>query len=312
MTNDKVIKNRWKFTDEQLKITHKNFKNIFNNIKDELLELFKEFKIDRVDLNKQVPSSIIRKLNREKEEWKNQGIITPYFDFLLKTTTKLTYSNVIGLFIYALYLKYQDKEYDECKNLLVKVANDVYKQALNEIPKKPKKPKEKLTWKDIVGWTMILTINVTLLEYLNILNQTFYEDAKKLYINIINQEISPEENMLNDLIDKQVKKILNINEKEKFSGVLENLSRTVGNKAYVEPFFNQKVVFIAEMDDRTTKMCRSLNGQIFNTKDWNDFKRYSDLRKGTKIYHIFGLKEGINLPPITDHFHWCRSTIKFI
>ena len=74
---------------------------------------------------------------------------------------------------------------------------------------------------------------------------------------------------------------------------------------------DQLVRFVAEMDDRTTEMCRSLDGQIFHTKAWNRFTRYSDFYKGLHTFSWFGLEQGLNLPPINDHFHWCRSTIVY-
>ena len=310
--NDKVIKNRWKYTDKILNDVDKSLNNIFDDIKDELIELFNEFNVSSEDLNKTVSPQIKRKYERSKREWKKQGLITPYFRYLIDTTTKLTYSNLINLFILAIYLKYQKKEFDITKNLLVNVANDTYKQAKQDLRKEDDDsiPK-KLTWKDIAPWAIVMTIGVSIYEYLNILNQLASEDSKKIYLTLINQEITPEEKYLTKELKIQKNRLLKING-EKRSGVLENMSRQIGNKAYVEPFLNEKVKFIAEMDDRTTPMCRSLNGQIFNTKDWNDFWRYSDVRKDKKKYHIFGLKEGVNMPPIEDHFHWCRSTIRYI
>ncbi len=70
--------------------------------------------------------------------------------------------------------------------------------------------------------------------------------------------------------------------------------------------------FIAEIDDRTTKMCDGMNGMLFYVNDWNRFYRYSDDDKRDVLYTIKGLEVGANLPPINNHFHYCRSTITYL
>lgn len=311
MTNEQLIAERWRFTDKRLEITDKKLKEIFRDIQDELLELFDEFKELTIDdLNKKAPDSLVRKLERKQKEWEDESIITPYFRYLLKTTKK-TYGNIIQLLIFGIYLKYQEKQLDEFENLFVDIANDTFRQAKEEYQEQlPKKLPEKLTWNDVIKWTTVFTFGASFYEYLNILSQTASEDSYKLYFMLINQEIPPDKRELTKLIEKQKNRLLKING-DKHSGIIEHIAIQVGNKAYYEPFSNAKVVFIATLDNRTTTMCRSLHGQVFNTKDWNDFKRYSDVRGRTKKYHVFGLKEGVNLPPINDHFHFCRSMISF-
>lgn len=307
MTNRQLINARWRYTDDQLKKYYKRFGSIFEDIKHELVDLFKELDIDRSSLNSIVSSNAKRKYSRDKRDWRDLGIITPYLQFLIDTTTKLTYSNLLKIYVLALYLKYQKKEFDECKSLLVKVANNIYRQAEKELNRKPGKD---LLWKDIVDWTFILTINVTFYEYLNILNQTASEEASRILINTIQQELILEDSMLDKMIKKQLHRVISV-KNNRFSGLLENTSRQVGNLAYVDPFPNQKVRFIAEMDDRTTKMCMSMNDYIFNTKDRNVFYRYSDAEKTKVKYDIYGLQLGVNLPPIMDHFHYCRSILSY-
>lgn len=307
MTNKQLINARWRYTDSQLKIYYKRFKSIFENIKYELVDLFKELDINRNQLNSLMSSSFKRKYERDKRSWKDMDIITPYFQFLIDTTTKLTYSNVLKLYVMAIYLKYQKKEFDECKDLLVKVANDIYKQAEKELHKEHKK---NLTWSIIRDWAIVQTINIPFYNYLEILNQTSSEEASKIFINLIQQELVLDDSGISRMIEKQLNRLISI-KKNRFSGLLENTSRQIGNMAYIMPFPNQKVRFIAEMDDRTTKMCMSMNDYIFNTKDRNVFYRYSDAAKSKIKYDIQGLQLGINLPPIMDHFHYCRSVLSY-
>lgn len=71
----------------------------------------------------------------------------------------------------------------------------------------------------------------------------------------------------------------------------------------------KKVQFIATMDDKTTDMCKSLNGQIFSIKGLNKYYRYSAIDDRDVLYTTKGLKLGENLPPIDNGIHHCRSTI---
>ena len=54
-----------------------------------------------------------------------------------------------------------------------------------------------------------------------------------------------------------------------------------------------------------------MNNMLFYVNDWNRFYRYSDIDKKDVLYTVKGLETGINLPPIDNHFHWCRSTITY-
>lgn len=308
MTNNELIQKRWKYTDARLKVYKKEIDSIFSDIQDEVLELYKELDIDRDNLNANISPSTKRKLERLKKQWKEENILTPYLEFLLNTL-KLTNSNVIKIFVLAIYLKYQQKQLKESKEAFVDIANDVFKQAKEESNKEPY-IEEDLTWSIIRDWTIVHTINVTFEEYLNVLSQTASEEMAKLIINSIYQGVELDEKTLQTLIDKQSNRIISI-KNDRYSGVSENIARQVGNKAYIEPFSNDLCKFVAEVDDRTTKMCLSMNDYIFNTKDTNIFYRYSAEKDAMMRYEIDGLVQGINLPPITDHFHWCRSTITY-
>lgn len=68
-------------------------------------------------------------------------------------------------------------------------------------------------------------------------------------------------------------------------------------------------MFRAVLDDRTTKMCKSLDRQVFNVHDSNTFTRWSDSDEAMRTYTCEGLVLGLNLPPINNHFHFCRSTV---
>ena len=272
------------------------------------MALFKELSINREDLNKSVPSSVKRAFKRKVSTWESQGIVKGYFRFKLDNLNKYTYANILDLCIYSIYAECEKEIFEHSKVILVDVANDCYKQAREEHPNPPVTIPDILTWAYIYKWLKVL--NTPFEEYLQSLTLTAHDEMLNKCIQSINSETVLTVEELEKLLNRQSNRILNINE-DKFSGTLDDMARRVGNKAYIEPFPNEKVLFIAEMDNRTTKMCASLNGQIFNTKDTNKFKRYSDSQKSVVEYEVEGLVEGINLPPIEDNFHWCRSTVTY-
>ena len=279
---------------------------MFASIGDDVLALFKELSIDRKSLNKTVPNSVKRAFKRKVSNWQSQGIVKGYFKFKLDNLNKYTYANILDLCIYAIYAMCEKEIFEYSKELFVTVANDCYDQAKDEHPNPPVTIPDILTWAYIYKWLKVL--NIPFEEYLQSLTLTAHDEMFSKCIQAINGDKILTWEELEKLLNRQSNRILNINE-DKFSGTLDDMSRRTGNKAYIEPFPNARALFIAEMDEATTRMCASLNGQIFNTKDTNVFRRYSDSQKNIVEYEVEGLVEGINLPPIDDNFHWCRSTI---
>ena len=297
-------------TDQELRKLLPTIKEIFSSISDDVLALFKELSIDRESLNKNVPNSVKRAFKRKISNWESQGIVKGYFKFKLDNLNKYTYGYILELCIYSIYAKAEQEIFENSKKVFVKIANDCYEQAKEEHPNPPVTIPDILTWAYIYKWLKVLNINATYEEYLQSLSMTAVEEMFKKCVQTINSEGVLSEEDIEKLLDKQSNRVLNING-DKESGIVEHMSEVVGNHAYIDPFPNEKAMFIAEMDERTTMMCSSLNGQIFNTKKTNIFKRYSDYHKQVIEYEIEGLVEGINMPPITDNFHWCRSTMTF-
>ena len=281
---------------------------MFASVGDDVLALFKELSIDRKSLNKTVPKSVKRAFKRKVSSWQSQGIVKGYFKFKLDNLNKYTYANILDLCIYSIYALCEKEIFEYSKELFVTVANDCYDQAKDEHPNPPVTIPDILTWAYIYKWLKVL--NIPFEEYLQSLTLTAHDEMFSKCIQAINGDKILTWEELEKLLNRQSNRILNIND-DKFSGTLDDMSRRTGNKAYIEPFPNEKAIFIAEMDERTTRMCASLNGQIFNTKDTNVFRRYSDSQKNIVEYEVEGLVEGINLPPIDDNFHWCRSTMTF-
>lgn len=151
---------------------------------------------------------------------------------------------------------------------------------------------------------------------------TIQYNAQQLYkqalINIQQQkELDIENSKFRRLINQQQNSKLCINE-NKISGMIDNQLIGLNNVAKIEGIRKQdnnaKVRFIAIVDGKETDMCHSLDGQIFYINRENIFDRYyGETQTDLKIERIRckGLIQGLNLPPISHHFHWCRSTITY-
>ena len=312
MSNDEILNKRWKMTDKILENNLKHFKSIGIDTIDDIVEMMESLDITYNDLNKPISKADKRKLDKNIKEWKKSKLFTGYFAYLVTSKNKYTYADLIEILLYWIYIV-QEKQFDELSKLVfIEVADDVYNQALDEIPIKPKK-KFSLTWEYIWSFLWIPTYNKRWEEYLKLLTMTNQQEMYKLIIGNLQQDRPIKEADLKELTRKQVNRVISIND-GKYSGVLSDTSRLLGNKVYTEPFKEEKglqVRFIAEIDKRTTKMCEGLNNQLFYVNDWNRFYRYSDIDKRDVLYNVYGLEIGVNLPPINNHFHWCRSTITY-
>lgn len=312
MSNEEILNQRWLKTETILKEYLNHFNNLGKDTIDELIEIFNSLDITYNDLNKTISKAEKRRLDKRVKEWKKQGMLTGYFAYLISSKDKTTYADLLEILVYAIYVNQEEEIKKLSKEIFTLVAEDIYLQAIKERKSKRKK-KISLTWEYIWSLLWIPTYNKSWDSYLQLLTMTNEQEMCKQLLTIIQQEKSINENMLKDLIKKQMNRIISIND-DKYSGVLSDSCRQLGNKIYIEPFKEDKnlqVRFIAEMDKRTTEMCNGMNNMLFYVNDWNKFYRYSDIDKKDVLYTIKGLEQGINLPPINNHFHWCRSTITY-
>lgn len=314
MSNEEILNQRWKNTDKTLKNYLKKFNDLGQDTIDELIEMFGTLDITYNDLNKTISKAEKRRLDKKIQEWDKQGLLTGYFGYIVSSKgNKVTYADLLEILIYSIYAKQEEQTKKLSKEVFTVVAKDIYSQALNEIPTKPKK-KFSLTWEFIWALLWIPTYNKSWDSYLQLLTLTNKQEMYKQMIAIVQKDKGIKEKDLKDLVAKQTHRIISIND-EKYSGVLSDTCRQLGNKIYIEPFKEDKTLqvrFIAEMDKRTTKMCEGMNNMLFYVNDWNKFYRYSDIDGRDVLYTCKGLEQGINLPPITNHFHWCRSTVTYL
>lgn len=122
-----------------------------------------------------------------------------------------------------------------------------------------------------------------------------------------------------NLIKRQNNSRLNIKDGKAVSGDVDVTLIGLNNLAKVEGIKlldkNAECLFISDLCEHVTDMCSHMNLYKFKVNDWNNFDRwYGETAKDLRIERIKvkGLVLGINLPPITHHFHYCHSTIEYL
>lgn len=311
------VANRWKATDRLLLNFQREHRRITNDLKTELLDFLNSVNITLADLNKRVSRREREKLDKSIRD--NAKVIKKDVFTLYKVNTKKkypSYSEYIELMLLILYLAYMDRTYKASKKYLYEVGQDALKQAEEERGQPPVKPFF-LTLDLIEKLLIVNTLQKPLWDYLTLLKQTYEEEAYKLLLlkfqsadRLKNREITDAD--LRELLTKQARRLVYIHDGAE-SGIYVDIFRDLWHEVYIRPYKeeNPQVRFIAEVDKVTTPMCLSMANALFYTNDYNDFWRYTDDTKGLSHFRVFGLVQGVNLPPISNHFHWCRSTITY-
>ena len=308
LTDKQIIDRRWRKTEKAMRQAYPHIVKAYRQIGDDLLDMLKDIDFTYEKLNKTVTPKVRRYVSDKIETWGDLGLLTGYLGYLASTHT-WTYKSVLRLLICGCYAN-RFRKIKRVSNDVFKVASvDAYAQSIAD---RGVSRFVLLTLPIILSFAMMPVIGNTYIEYLDGVLISQVEQAEGFLLVNLQRSIDIDENGLKIVLIKQIHRILKVNG-NKFSGGLDDATRNVSNEAYTfEPENrNQRVRFIAEMDERTTEMCRSLNNQIFNTVDENEFIRYSDSAKQNVKVKCKGLVQGLNMPPINDHFHWCRSTLTY-
>lgn len=319
------MQNYWTFHNSKMVELRKKYDKIDRQTRNRLQEIFNRFEITVDNLYSYVSKDVKKQVNAYIEEWVEKKIDDEYFKMLMMTVltkNRVTYAEILELFIYEAYVEQQMKEKDEEDSLFYTLFAFYYmegqKEVNNTLPKEKKK-KYSTFYEDLFA-TIIMTPNSLGYIYVDYKKSITKYNAEQILrqatISITQgKELKIDSSEFQNLIDRQQKAKLNING-DKISGAVDNTLIGMNNQAKamgitaIQP--DALVKFIAVMDEKTTKMCESLDGQIFSVRDWNEFKRYSESHQGTVKYRCRGLVTGLNLPPINDNFHFCRSTIIYV
>lgn len=321
MDNKTILNNRWNYTDLKLKDYLRIYKKTNLKTQDNIQDIFNGIDFNYMDLNKPISNNQRKKLSRVVDEWKQLELLKGYFEYkVIEILNKryITNQEMLSILLWGAFVKERSQldEYEEV--LFTEIGQDLYKQGIDEI-KPTKKKKWSLTWEYI--WSMLCLPNVkgsSWITYIEALALTNAQEIARQTIIQLQQNKKPniEDDVFKNILKKQQNRYISIND-DKISGALDSQVVEIANKSLLKAGedVGQKKLrarFIAEIDDRTTKMCDGMNGMLFYVNDWNRFYRYSDDDKRDVLYTIKGLEVGANLPPINNHFHYCRSTITYL
>lgn len=305
---------RWENIDKELNKYLSKYKNKNIDLQDELQNIFNSIDWTFENANKPINKTQKDKLIRIYERAVNMSIMTSYVGYMArKTINKVNISNLdaLSLLLQIAYLK-QDKELDEME-LLTNISTIAYNEASDEAKGKKRSNvllfllpllalPNKLTgnvWSEYKDSTIIYNAEHVKRQVLINLQQN-----KKLNIN--NFEFK---NIINSQNNRYLYKKKD-EEIDKWRGSLDTqISYIVNNmvlQAYIDAEID-KVRYVAVIDEKTTPICRGLDGQLFYINEKNTFYKWSEQDEKDVRYVVDGLESGINLPPL--HFN-CRSTIQ--
>lgn len=236
--------------------------------------------------------------------------------------TRVKNSEILELLIYGAYIEEQSKLDKYEKQIMREDMNYYYQQGQEEVLKAQKSNQKASVIPDAIFLALLDMQLYNGFTYIQNIQATIQYNAQQLYkqalINIQQQkELEIENNEFQRILNQQQNAKLYING-DKISGAIDSTLIGLNNLAKVEGIKeidnNAKVRFIAVIDGNETDMCHSLDGQAFYIDKENVFDRYyGETQKDLIIQRIRckGLVVGLNLPPISHHFHWCRSTITY-
>lgn len=287
-----------------------------------LQEIFDSIDFPFEDMYKIADSKTKKRINTYIEKWQEKDLLKGYFGVLANNIykrTRVKNSEILELLIYGAYIEEQNKLQETELNIFKDIANYYYQQGQEEVNKTLLKKKIVSVIPDAVFLALLDMPNAkgyTWKQYIEAIthynSQTIFRQAT---IDLQQQKkLDITNDIYQNLIKRQNNSRLNING-NKISGEVDLTLIGINNKSKTKGMVlldkKAKCKFVAVEDDATTPMCKSLDGQIFNVHDINEFERYSKSNDTIKKYKCYGMITGLNLPPIDDGFHWCRSTITY-
>ena len=324
-----ILKKRWEKVDKKLTTFYNKNKLLNKEMLNNIQQIFESINVTYEELFNYINDKYKRILRTKVNELKKETKVDGYVGYILNeyvNKRKLRYSEyLIALFIIEYYKRDIQREKIEYE-LFEEISIIVYQEAQEETIEILKKKKPRL-----------LTVpEVYLLQLIGMAkyNNAFWSDykqgnisynAEQLFKQVAvnmqtERQLDVDADDFRKLFEKQERNYLakkkNIEPSEKYQdeyyGALDDIMVYIANQMALKGMIDQgckKVQFIATLDDKTTKMCESLNKQVFNINGWNKYYRYSAIDDKEVLYTTKGLKTGENLPPIDNHIHHCRSTI---
>ena len=319
----------WNYHDKQMIKLKQLYTRTSKQTQNKLQEIIDTFKFNFDTLYNIADTKTKNRVNTYIEEWKDKGLLTGYFGTLAKniySRTRVKNSEILELLIYGAYIEEQNKIQEQELNIMYDDVNYYYQEGQQEVndtlPKKERKPI------NILKWALFLALldqpNAKGYIFEQYIEVTIKYNADQIYrqmtIDLQQQnEIDITNDIYQNLLKKQGNYRLNIKDGKAVSGNIDVTLIGLNNMAKVEGIKlidkDAECLFISDLCEHVTDMCSNMNLYKFKVNDWNSFDRwYGETAKDLKIERVKvkGLVLGINLPPITHHFHYCHSTIMYL
>ena len=330
--NNKILKDRWEEVDKLLSEFYSKNKKINARAYNKIQAVLDGIDFSYEEMDNYASMKNISRLRVKVDEAKDKYGLNGYLGYQLSNYSrrkKLKNKDLLlALIMLEYYNLYQEQKKEEMI-LFDEVVNMTYISVSTETinvlkPKDQKKKIRLLTVPEAFLLQLIGMSGFNGFKWYDYREGVVGYNTRKFYELLLilmqqGKKLDVDDKEFKKLLGKQEKAYLNQTDetpigdyKDVFSGAIDNQISTLVNRITLQAIKDQgctKVQFVAVMDAKTTKMCRSLDGQLFDIYEENTYKRYSDEDNKIITYTTKGLETGANLPPINNHFHYCRSTI---
>ena len=318
----------WQYHNKKMKELKKLYNKTSKQTQNRLQEIFDMFNFDFDNVYNIADKKTKNRVNTYIEEWKDKGLLEGYFGMLAKNIynrTRVKNSEILELLIYGAYIEEQSKIKEQELNILYEDANYYYQEGQQEVnstlSKKERKPMNILKWALFLALLDQPNVKGYIVEqYIEAIIQFNAQQIYRQYLINLQQNINNDisDSIYQNVIKRQQNDKLCING-NKISGNMDLTMIGINNQAKLEGIkeinSDAMVQFISVEDENTTEMCQSLDRQKFYIDKENEFSRYyGETKAELRMQKIKckGLVLGVNLPPISHHFHWCRSYIIYL
>ena len=326
MTEKQIVDKRWREIDKFLSSYLDDYKKLNRRTRRKIQEIFDSINFTVEELTDYANSKNVNVFKDKIEEFLEDNEVEGYVAYTLKkllNRKKIRNNEIVENSILMVYQEEATKLDEMETSLFEKVSIEIYKDAQQEaIDVLEKSDDSKLyPLPDLFLLTYLALPTYRGYKWVDYRLADLQYNARQLYTQLVmamqqSRPLDVNADEFKSLFNKQNNRYLNkkkdTRQADQYSGALDNEVCFLVNQVALNGMIKQgctRVQFVAVVDNKTTAMCETLNGQIFNINDWNTFSRYSASDGKNIVYKVKGLQLGVNLPPIDNHFHYCRSTI---
>ena len=326
MNEKKIIAKRWREIDNYLSTYLDIYRKLNKRTQRKIQEIFESINFTAEELEDYANNRKVKQFKDKVEEFLEDNDVEGYVAYTLKKLLNRKRIRNREIVENSILIAFQEEatKLDEMETTLFRnVSSTIYKDAQQEAIQVLEKPKNSKIYPlpDLFLLTYLALPTYRGYKWEDYRLADIQYNVRQIYTQLVinmqqDRPLDVNSDEFQSLFNKQNNRYLNkkkdTRQADQYSGALDNEVCFLVNQVALNGMIKQgctKVQFVAVVDDKTTVMCETLNGQIFNIDDWNTFSRYSASDGKNIVYKVKGLQLGVNLPPIDNHFHYCRSTI---